>query len=59
MHFTCINEMRQDNSREIASLRAERNSAAQAKGKLERVLLEVLKGKKDLLAGAAQSVLAL
>ena len=52
-----LEDMRQDISRELATLRTERQSASQAKAKLERILLEVLKGKKDLQAGTAPSAL--
>ena len=40
-------------------MRLEGDSASQAKRKLERVLVEVLQGKKDLQMGATPSVLAL
>jgi hypothetical protein len=51
--------MCQDISRELVTLRAERSSATQARAKLTCILLEVLKGRKDILARAAPSVLAL
>ena len=49
--------MRKEITHELSSLRAERSSAAQAKAKLERILLEVLKGRRDLQSSSTPAVL--